>query len=78
MNSITDGVQSYIKKEYPHAHYILSYTHQPNLMIQNAASQHAKFLVFFNNLSAVLFFLIIVKRNNQSQVTKSNKNQIEL
>lgn len=56
MSGAVGGVQAYVKIKYPCAHYVHCYAHQLNLLMQKAASQHAKVRVFFNNLSAIPAF----------------------
>jgi hypothetical protein len=56
MSGKLGGVQIKIKETYPNAHFIHCYTHQLNLILQKAASQHKPIKIFFANLHAFSSF----------------------
>ena len=50
------GAQSIVKGAYPNAHYVHFYSHQLNLVLQQAVSQITSLRVFFANLNAFSVF----------------------
>ncbi|GFO21201.1 hypothetical protein PoB_004770600 [Plakobranchus ocellatus] len=60
------GIHKLIKQTYPHAHFVHSYAHQLNLILQQACSAQNKDIdLFFTNLSAFpAFFSVSPKRTD--------------
>ena len=50
------GAQSIVKGAYPNAHYVHFYSHQLNLVLQQAVSQITSLRVFFANLNSFSVF----------------------
>ena len=50
------GAQSIVKGAYPNAHYVHFYSHQLNLVLQQAVSQITNLRVFFENLNVFSLF----------------------
>ena len=51
MNESRNGVQTLIKPEYPHAHFLLCYAHQLNLVVKRMCSDISLARIFFANVS---------------------------
>ena len=53
LSGARNGVQSIVKRFYPHAYFIHCYAHKLNLILQKATSVNKNVKVFFNSLSGI-------------------------
>ncbi|KAL4130623.1 hypothetical protein QTP88_008044 [Uroleucon formosanum] len=56
MSGHISGVQTFIKSEYPNAHYVHCYAHQLNLIMKAASCKSKETRIFFSNLTDITNF----------------------
>ena len=56
MSGASSDLQARLKETFLHAHFVHCYTHQLNLIMQQACSSHTPVRIFFTNVSAFATF----------------------